>query len=224
MNNNLAKILLHKNMGSNELARKAGISAGAVSEIINGKVNPRPLTKRKIASALNMKVEDIFMHPLSENNLQDSSNKDIKYKTIQSTYTINFYKNLIVNVNLKDQISEPYTINSTDLNQIGYKVNEDNVKNIIAIAMKDNSMQPNIRKDDILFIDTTLTSVENNKIYLFEYEDELYIRQLAKEKENSLRAKTFNSQKGVLIENIKDVFIFGKLVLAKPSTNLIKFN
>ncbi len=223
--NNLAHILAIKNKGSNEFARDVGLSTSGMSDIINGKVNPRPATKLKIASALNMKVEEIFgvasydcAKSVNNNILQDV---EVGYVTTQSSYAIRLYSNLVSHCDLEEQDYVIHCLNKLDLEKIDYKAKESITKDIIAFAMKDSSMQPIIRQDDILFIDTSIQEIEDSKVYVFEYDNTLYIKQLIKEKDNQLRATTFSSSKGILIENIEDVHIFGRVVFIIPSSPII---
>jgi transcriptional regulator with XRE-family HTH domain len=44
----------------NELGRRAGISGGHVSMIINGKIEPDPVTVKKLAAALKVSPEEVF--------------------------------------------------------------------------------------------------------------------------------------------------------------------
>lgn len=44
----------------NELSVQSEVSRIALSKIMNGKSNPKPVTIGKIAKALNVKVEDII--------------------------------------------------------------------------------------------------------------------------------------------------------------------
>jgi DNA-binding Xre family transcriptional regulator len=47
-------------MSVNELAVQSEVSRIALSKIMNGKSNPKPVTVGKIAKALNSKVEDLI--------------------------------------------------------------------------------------------------------------------------------------------------------------------
>ncbi len=220
--NILGLILQEKNIGIRELERLSGVSRTAISNIVHGKSEPSVKTCQKIAKALDMKVDNIFGLLNSYNNiLEDSSfNKKISYSSSKYNYAIKLYKNLSSHTSLQKQDYQLYKLDSFALKQIGYKAKENINENIIAIAMKDASMQPSIRKDEILFIDTSTKEVKDNKVYVFEYENTLYIRKLFKE-QNGLRAKTFGFNAGMLIENTEDVYIFGMVVFIKPSPNLL---
>ncbi len=220
--NILGLILQEKNIGIRELERLSGVSRTAVSNIVHGKSEPSLKTCQKIADALNVNVDDIFgLSHYYNNTLEDSSfNKNISYLSKKHIYAIKLYENLSSYTSLQKQDYQLFKLDSFALKQAGYNAQENINESIIAIAMKDSSMQPSIRKNELLFIDTSAKEIEDSKIYVLEYENTTMVRKLYKE-QNSLRAKTFDSNIGMLIENIEDVHIFGRVVFIKPSPNLL---
>lgn len=58
--NKLHEIREEKGVSLRELAKLAGVSKTQINEIENGQSDPTLKTMRRIAKALNMKIEDIF--------------------------------------------------------------------------------------------------------------------------------------------------------------------
>ncbi|MCH9037497.1 MAG: helix-turn-helix transcriptional regulator [Chloroflexi bacterium] len=57
----LWKIILRRNMTQNQLAKKAGITSGHLSQLINGDRLPSPAVRRKLLEALDpLEFDDIF--------------------------------------------------------------------------------------------------------------------------------------------------------------------
>lgn len=60
-NNKLTEARLNKLMSRNELARKAGVSSVTVAKAERGEVELRDYNQTRIARALGLKREDIFL-------------------------------------------------------------------------------------------------------------------------------------------------------------------
>lgn len=61
MKNNLQRIRWEKNWSQKYLAMRSKVPQSVISEIENGNETPSVLTALKLAKALSVKVEDIFM-------------------------------------------------------------------------------------------------------------------------------------------------------------------
>lgn len=59
--NRLHEIREEKKLSIRELARRSGVSKTQINEIENGQSDPTLKTMCRIAKALNMKIEDIFL-------------------------------------------------------------------------------------------------------------------------------------------------------------------
>jgi putative transcriptional regulator len=61
MDNNIYRVILEKNMTQAELARKIGVKREYINRIINRKVTPTIPLGMRIANALEMPMEDLFV-------------------------------------------------------------------------------------------------------------------------------------------------------------------
>lgn len=61
MENNIYRVILEKNMTQAELARKIGVKREYINRIINRKVTPTIPLGMRIANALEMAMEDLFV-------------------------------------------------------------------------------------------------------------------------------------------------------------------
>ena len=61
MDNFISRVLTEKDMTQVELARRVNVKREYINRIISGKITPKIPLGIKIASALNKKVEDIFI-------------------------------------------------------------------------------------------------------------------------------------------------------------------
>ena len=61
MNNNIHKVIQEKNMTQGDLAQKVGIRREYVNRIINCKITPSVPLGIRIARALDLTVEDLFI-------------------------------------------------------------------------------------------------------------------------------------------------------------------
>lgn len=77
LGDNIKSIRMEKKLGINETARKAGISPSYLSDIEKGnKTNPSTEVLEKIATALEVNVEDFFKtEPVTKEKLQEWDNK-----------------------------------------------------------------------------------------------------------------------------------------------------
>lgn len=62
MNNNVKKVRLERGMSISELARRAGLSRVAVTNIENGESNPLATSMYSISLALDKKISEIFFN------------------------------------------------------------------------------------------------------------------------------------------------------------------
>lgn len=82
LKHNIRLRMKHLNLSNAQLAEKIGIKRQNVSQILNGETDLRLSTVKKLASALNIGVSDLF-----EENMTEASN-NITYRDV------NFYKSL----------------------------------------------------------------------------------------------------------------------------------
>lgn len=61
MDNNIYRVILEKNMTQAELARRIGVKREYINRIINRKVTPTIPLGMRIANALEMPMEDLFV-------------------------------------------------------------------------------------------------------------------------------------------------------------------
>ncbi len=61
MENIIYRVLISKNMTQAELARRVGVKREYMNRIINRKITPTVPLGMRIAKALDMKVEDVFI-------------------------------------------------------------------------------------------------------------------------------------------------------------------
>lgn len=65
----IREIIREQNGTSKEIAKKAGITEGLLSNIITGKANPSLLTLTKVANALNVPMEELFARQSDQNSM-----------------------------------------------------------------------------------------------------------------------------------------------------------
>ncbi len=61
MDNNISKAIRRKNITQTELAKKVGVGQTYINRIINGYITPSTPLGMRIAEALEMSVEDLFI-------------------------------------------------------------------------------------------------------------------------------------------------------------------
>lgn len=86
-----------------------------------------------------------------------------------------------------------------------------NIKNIEAINVVGDSMEPTIHNDSIIFLDTTKTDISKSGIYAFLYDDTLYVKRVFKEN-NIFKMVSDNSEYEDMICDASSVKIYGKVV------------
>ncbi|MCK9337742.1 MAG: helix-turn-helix domain-containing protein [Arcobacteraceae bacterium] len=86
-----------------------------------------------------------------------------------------------------------------------------NIKNIEAINVVGDSMEPTIQNDSIIFLDITKTDISKSGIFAFLYEETLYVKRVYKEN-NFFRMVSDNSEYEDMICDWSSVKIYGKVV------------
>ena len=61
MDNNIYEVLRHKNMTQADLAKRVGLKREYINRIINRKITPTVPLGLRIAKALGMSIEDLFI-------------------------------------------------------------------------------------------------------------------------------------------------------------------
>ncbi len=64
--NNLESIRTDKLMTQDELAQEAGVAKTTISRVENGHINPTQITKKRLAKALGVPVDEIFPEDSNE--------------------------------------------------------------------------------------------------------------------------------------------------------------
>ncbi len=95
------------------------------------------------------------------------------------------------------------------VNIIGGK---DNIKNIEAINVTGDSMEPTLNNGNIIFIDKTKQDVSKDGIYAFVNENGLFVKRMQRRIDGSLDIISDNKEYPVQIAEKSDINILGKVV------------
>ncbi|MCK9161823.1 MAG: helix-turn-helix transcriptional regulator [Arcobacter butzleri] len=86
-----------------------------------------------------------------------------------------------------------------------------NIKNIEAIKVVGDSMEPTLQNESIVFIDKSKTSLTKGAIYAFLYEDSMFVKRVVK-KGNELIFSSDNDVYDDMICRANDIVIYGKIL------------
>lgn len=89
---------------------------------------------------------------------------------------------------------------------------EDNLKNIEAINVTGDSMEPTLNNGNIIFIDRTKNDTSKDGIYAFINENGLFVKRIQKRVDGSLDVISDNKEYPMQIVNKNDITILGKVV------------
>jgi len=95
------------------------------------------------------------------------------------------------------------------VNIIGGK---ENLKNIEAINVTGDSMEPTLNNGNIIFIDKTKGDASKDGIYAFINENGLFVKRIQKRIDGALDIISDNKEYPIQIANKKDITILGKVV------------
>ena len=95
------------------------------------------------------------------------------------------------------------------VNIIGGK---DNIKNIEAINVTGDSMEPTLNNGNIIFIDKTKKDVSKDGIYAFVNENGLFVKRMQRRIDGSLDIISDNKEYPIQIAQKTDINILGKVV------------
>ena len=87
-----------------------------------------------------------------------------------------------------------------------------NLKNIEAINVIGDSMEPTLHDGNIIFIDRSKQEIINNSIYAFLENDNLYVKRIQKNKDNTLSIISDNSYYNTRIIEKQYIKIIGKVI------------
>ena len=87
-----------------------------------------------------------------------------------------------------------------------------NIKNIEAINVIGDSMEPTLHDGNIIFIDRSKQEIINNSIYAFLENDNLYVKRIQKNKDNTLFIVSDNSYYNTRIIEKQYIKIIGKVI------------
>lgn len=180
MINNLKIIREQKSLSVRGLAKLANLSATQISDLENKKSHFSHSSLQKIASALDVKPEDLIKDNTDHDNL----------------VVIKLYKHILPTnnavIDLEKEQFEPLQISKDYITQI----TNTNPDNLIAIKARGNSMEPEIYGNDIVFIDKNTTTSKDDSfkeggfredgIYAFYYNNELYLKRIQRQSDSYL--------------------------------------
>ncbi|MEJ5167665.1 MAG: S24 family peptidase, partial [Arcobacteraceae bacterium] len=86
-----------------------------------------------------------------------------------------------------------------------------NIKNIEAINVTGDSMEPTLQNDSIIFIDKSKTNIQKNGIYAFLFDGNMFVKRVAK-KGNQFIMSSDNDVYDDMVCEIGNVEIYGKVV------------
>jgi len=89
---------------------------------------------------------------------------------------------------------------------------EENVKNVEAINVTGDSMEPTLNSGNIIFIDRTRNDTSKDGIYAFVNENGLFVKRIQKRIDGALDIISDNKEYPMQIANKNDIDILGKVV------------
>lgn len=89
---------------------------------------------------------------------------------------------------------------------------KDNLKNIDAINVVGDSMEPTLNNDNIIFIDKTKNDCNRDGIYAFTTEHGLFVKRIQKKVDGNLDIISDNKDYPSQILGVKDLKILGKVI------------
>ncbi len=95
------------------------------------------------------------------------------------------------------------------INMLGGK---ENLKNIDAINVVGDSMEPTLNSDNIIFIDKTRNDVSRDGIYAFTTNHGLFVKRIQRRADGKLDVISDNKDYPIQVLNKNDVIIVGKVI------------
>jgi SOS-response transcriptional repressor LexA len=86
-----------------------------------------------------------------------------------------------------------------------------NIKNIEAINVTGDSMEPTLQNDSIIFIDKSKTDIQKNGIYAFLFDNNMFVKRVTK-KGNQFIMSSDNDVYDDMVCEIGNIEIYGKVV------------
>jgi len=127
-------------------------------------------------------------------------------------YWIKYYPNINVSAGggaYGDEDSFEYLqLPTYFVNMLGKK----NLKNIDAINVVGDSMEPTLNSDNIIFIDKTKKDIFKNGIYAFTTIDGLFVKRIQKKADGKLGIISDNKEYPVQVLNKDELTILGKVI------------
>jgi len=127
-------------------------------------------------------------------------------------YWIKYYPNINVSAGggaYEDEDSFEYLqLPTYFVNMLGKK----NLKNIDAINVVGDSMEPTLNSDNIIFIDKTKKDIFKNGIYAFTTIDGLFVKRIQKKADGKLDIISDNKEYPVQVLNKDELTILGKVI------------
>jgi len=127
-------------------------------------------------------------------------------------YWIKYYPNINVSAGggaYEDEDSFEYLqLPTYFVNMLGKK----NLKNIDAINVVGDSMEPTLNSDNIIFIDKTKKDIFKNGIYAFTTIDGLFVKRIQKKADGKLDIISDNKDYPVQVLNKDELTILGKVI------------
>lgn len=108
-----------------------------------------------------------------------------------------------------DDAYESLEVPSYFINMLGGK---ENLKNIDAINVVGDSMEPTLNSDNIIFIDKTRNDVSRDGIYAFTTNHGLFVKRIQRRVDGKLDVISDNKDYPTQILDKNEVFVVGKVV------------
>jgi len=87
-----------------------------------------------------------------------------------------------------------------------------NIKNIEAINVTGDSMEPTLNDGNIIFIDKSKNNISKNGIYAYIHENGLFVKRIEKNSNGNLNIISDNSEYPTIVANSSDITVVGKVI------------
>ncbi len=200
-----------------ELAAKAGISVSTIGEIERGANKSKPETLEKIANALNLseeKKEELFLSILPPDITEKirANAKRINFRVEDKRPRVPLYGSASAGngyLNLNDMVDDEFEIPVSDYSpgRFAVKVEGDSMTRIGGKSIYDGG---------VALVDPVMCATPqelNNKVCVFTYKGETFIKQLLIDNQNIIQLRSFNPDvPAIIVLNSDELKCEGKVV------------
>lgn len=204
-----ARALMEKNGGPSSFAKRLGVTKQYISHVLS-----ESAARKNIGGNFARKVEQEFSLPIGYLDVQDTRSLSSEHTVVIPMLNVSGSMGGGALIPWHEEVIHEIRIQKQWLS---HNVNVTSFDGLRVIAAKGDSMEPTFSDGAMLIVDTSVSAIKLEAVYVIGFDDQLYIKRIQRNLDGSCVVKSDNAlytDQIVDKDNRERMIVYGRVLIA----------